>query len=180
MYSFLENNKLLNINQFGFRLNHSTSHALINLTETIKRQIDGKKLVAGVFIDLEKAFDTVNNSILCNKLNQYGFRGKINDLILSFLSNRRQYVSTNGYDSTERPILFGVPQGSTLGPLLFLLYINDLSYCLKHTTASHFADDTCLIYASSNTKTIETCFNFDLKNSNEWLRASRLSLNIKK
>ena len=139
-----------------------------------------KKLVAGVFIDLEKAFDTVNHSILCNKLNQYGFRGKINDLILSFLSNRRQYVSINGYDSTERPILFGVPQGSTLGPLLFLLYISDLSYCLKHTTASHFADDTCLIYASSNIKTIETCFNFDLKNLNEWLRASRLSLNIKK
>ena len=163
MYRFLEKNKLLNNNQFGFRLNHSTSHALINLTETIKRQIDGKKLVAGVFIDLEKAFDTVNHSILCNKLNQCGFRGKINDLILSFLSNRRQYVYINGYDSTERPILFGVPQGSTLGPLLFLLYINDLSYCLKHTTASHFADDTCLIYASSNIKTIETCFNFDLK-----------------
>ena len=180
MYSFLEKNKLLNNNQFGFRLNHSTSHALINLTEAIKRQIDGKKLVAGDFIDLEKAFDTVNHSILCNKLNQYGFRGKINDLILSFLSNRRQYVSINGYDSTERPILFGVPQGSTLGPLLFLLYINDLSYCLKHTTATHFADDICLIYASSNIKTIETCFNFDLKNLNEWLRASRLSLNIKK
>ena len=76
MYSFLEKNKLLNNNQFGFRLNHSTSHALINLTETITRQIDGKKLVAGVFIDLEKAFDTVNHSILCNKLNQYGFKGK--------------------------------------------------------------------------------------------------------
>ena len=78
------------------------------------------------------------------------------------------------------PLLFGVPQGSTLGPLLFLLYINDLSCCLKHTTASDFADDTCLIYVSSNIKTIETCFNFDLKNLNEWLRASRLSLNIKK
>ena len=68
MYSFLEKNKLLNQNQFGFRQNHSTSHALLNLTETIKRQLDGKKLVAGVFIDLEKAFDTVNHSILCNKL----------------------------------------------------------------------------------------------------------------
>ena len=133
------------------------------------RSVDGKKLVAGVFIDLEKAFDTVNHSILCNKLNQYGFRGKIIDLILSFLSNRRQYVSINGYDSTERPILFGVPQDSTLGPLLFLLCINDLSYCFKHTTASHFADDTCLTYANSNIKTIETCFNFDLKNLNEWL-----------
>ena len=83
-------------------------------------------------------------------------------------------------DSIKRPILFGVPQGSTLGPLLFLLYINDLRYCLKYTTASHFADDTCLTYASYNLKTIESNFNFDLTNLNEWLRASRLSLNIKK
>ena len=125
MYSFLEKNKLLNQNQFGFRQNHSTSHALINLTETIKRQLDGKKPVAGVFIDLEKAFDTVNHSILYNKLKYYGFRGKINELILSFLSNRRQYVSINGYESIKRPIQFGVPQGSTLGPLWFLLYMNE-------------------------------------------------------
>ena len=96
MYSFLEKNKLLNQNQFGFRQNHSTSHTLINLTETIKRQLDGKKLVAGVFIDLEKAFDTVNHSILCNKLKHYGFRGKINELILPFLSSRRQHVSIKG------------------------------------------------------------------------------------
>ena len=178
--ALLKKNKLLNQNQFGFRQNHSTSHALINLTETIKRQLDGKKLVAGVFIDLEKASDTVNHSILCNKLKHHGFRGKINELILSFLLNRKQYVSINGYDSIKRLILFGVPQGSTLGPLLFLLYINDLRYCLKYTTASHFADDTCLTYASSNLKTIESNFNFDLKNLNEWLRASRLSLNIKK
>ena len=88
MYSFLEKNKLLNQKQFGFWQNHSTSHALINLTETIKRQLDGK--IDGVFSDLEKAFDTVNNSIICNKLKHYGFRGKINELILSFLLNRRQ------------------------------------------------------------------------------------------
>ena len=84
------------------------------------------------------------------------------------------------FDSTILPIQFGVPQGSTLGPLLFLLYSNDLRYCLEFTAASHFADDTCLTYASSKLKTIETNFNFDLKNINEWLRASRLSLNIKK
>ena len=92
----------------------------------------------------------------------------------------QQYVSINGYDSIKRPILFGVTKGSTLGLLLSLLYINDLRYCLKYTTASHFADATCFTYASYNLKTIESNFNFDLKNLNEWLRASRLSLNIKK
>ena len=100
-------------NVFGFKQNHSTSHTLINLTETINRQLDGKKLVAGVIIDLEKALDSVNRSILSDKLKHYGFRGKINELILSFLSNRRQYVSINCYDSIKRPIQFGVPQGST-------------------------------------------------------------------
>ena len=173
MYSFLE--KLLNPNQFGFRHNHSTAPALINLTENIKRHLNDKKLVAGVFIDLEKAFDTVNHQILCDKLKHYGFRGKINDLIGSFRPNRKQIVCINGYDSTILPIQFGVPQGSTFGPFLFLLYINDLRYCLEFTAASHFADDTCLTDASSKLKTIETSFNFDLKNLNEWLRASRLS-----
>ena len=89
-------------------------------------------------------------------------------------------VCINGYDSTILPIQFGVPQGSTLGPLLFLEYINDLRYCLEFTAASHFADDTCLTYVSSKLKTIEPYFNFDLKHLNEWLWASRLSLNIKK
>ena len=96
MYSFLEKNKLLNPNQFGFRHNHSTARSLIKLTENIKRHLDDKKLVAGVFIDLEKAFDTVNHQILCNKLKHYGFRGKISDLIGSFLSNRKQFVCING------------------------------------------------------------------------------------
>ena len=136
MYSFLEKNQLLNPNQFGFRHDHSTAHALINLTENIKRHLDDKKCVAGVFIDLEKAVDTVNHQILCNKL-KHGFRGKINNLIGSFLSDRKQFVCINGYDSTILPIQFGVPQSLTLGTLLFLLYINDLRYCLEFTAASH-------------------------------------------
>ena len=130
MYKFLETNKLKYSRQFGFRANHSTNHALISMTETIKSFLDRGNFVAGIFIDLEKAFDTVNHGILCNKLSYYGFRGKTNELLKSFLSNRHQYVSVNGFDSSHLGIKCGVPQGSTLGPLLFLLYINDLRYSL--------------------------------------------------
>ena len=112
----LEEKQLLHNKQCGFRINHSTSHALISLTESIKKFLDQKKKVAGIFIDLEKAFDTVNHSILCDKLNYYGFRGKINDLIKSFLSDRKQYVSLNGCDSPRLEYSCGMPQGSTLGP----------------------------------------------------------------
>jgi len=180
MYNFIDKNDLLYDKQFGFRNSHSTSHALISLTESIQSSLDNKNLVSGVFIDLAKAFDTVNHKILCDKMSYYGFRGKFNDLIKSFLSNRKQFVSINGCDSNSLDISCGVPQGSTLGPLLFILYINDLHYSLKYATASHFADDTCLTYASKKPKTLETNLNYDLKNLNQWLCANRLSLNIDK
>ena len=177
MYEFLELNRLIYNRQFGFRANHSTNHALISMTESIKCFLDSGDFVAGIFIDLEKAFDTVNHQILCNKLNYYGFRGKINDLLKSFLTNRKQFVSVNGYDSSQLEIKCGVPQGSTLSPLLFLVYINDLRFSLGYVTPSHFADDTSIIYASKILKTIETNLNYDLKCVSEWLRSNRLSLN---
>ena len=102
--------------------------------------------MCGVFIDLEKAFDTVHHEILCDKLNAYGLRGKLNDLFKSHLSNRKQFVSLNGFDSAMENITCEVPQGSTLGPLLFLLYINDFRLCLTKTSSGHFADDTSIIY----------------------------------
>ena len=121
-----------------------------------------------VFIDLQKAFDTVNHDILCEKLAFYGFRGNSQLLIKSFLSNRQQYVSINRFDSSKLDIHCGVPQGSILGPLLFLLYINDL----------RFADDMCILYASNKLKSIETVLNCDLKLISDWLKANRLSLNV--
>ena len=97
-----------------------------------------------------------------------------------FLSNRQQFVSINGFDSSKFDIKCGVPQGSTLGPLLFLLYINDLRFALKDYIASHFADDTCILYASNKLKSIETVLNCDLKLASDWLNANRLSLNVDK
>ena len=97
-----------------------------------------------------------------------------------FLSNRQQYVSINGFDSSKLDIQCEVPQGSTLGPLLFLLYINDLRLALKHAIASHFGDDTCILYASNKLKSIETVLYYDLKSISDWLKANRLSLNVDK
>ena len=180
MYSFLTDNNLIYDCQFGFRSKHSSSHALINLREDIKSYMDRGYIAAGVFIDLQKAFVTVNHQILCDKLAYYGFRGKSLNLIKSFLNNRKQFVSINGFESSKLNITCGVPQGSTLGPLLFLIYLNDLRFCLNKSTSTHFADDTCLIYASKKVKTLETDLNTDLKATSEWLKANRLSLNIKK
>ena len=107
--------------------------------------LDDTQFVCGIFIDLEKAFDTVNHGILCDKLNYYGLRGNVNNLIKSYLTNRKQFVSINGQDSEISDITCGVPQGSSLGPLLFLIYINDFRFCLSQTETGHFADDTYIL-----------------------------------
>ena len=118
--------------------------------------------------------------ILCNKLNNYGIRGSVNRLFQSFLANRSQYVSIKGFDSNIKEMNFGVPQGSSLGPLLFLIYINDFRLCLNKTDSGHFADDTFILYSSKTLKTIETTINTELKLVSTWLRLNKLSLNSNK
>ena len=142
--------------------------------------IDQGHYVCGVFVDLEKAFDTVHHDILCEKLKHYGLRGKVNELLKSYLSNRKQFVTINGFDSETRDITCGVPQGSSLGPLLFLMYINDFRLCLENTSCGHFADDTFIIYSSAKLKTIETVVNTELKQVIKWLGLNKLSLNAAK
>ena len=99
---------------------------------------------------------------------------------MSFLSNRKQYVSINGFNSSEKYVTCGVPQGSSLGPLLFILYINDLHFSMKQSSTSHFADDTCISFSAIKIKTIETVLNNDLRTVTDWLQANRLSLNVDK
>ena len=126
LYAFLTKYKLLFKKQFGFRNKHSTSHALISLIDLIKKYFDNDYFICGVFINLQKAFDTVNHEILLVILDFYGICGLDNSWLKLFLENRKQYVNLSGHYSRIKTITCGVPQGSTLGPLLFLLYLNDL------------------------------------------------------
>ena len=179
MYTFLDNNNIIYNLQFGFRQQYSTSHALINITENIKKALDGI-IGCGVFGDLQKTFDTVDHQILLAKLNHYEIRGVSNDWFKSYLSNRNQYVSINGFDSGLTSINCGVPQGSVLGPLLFLLYKNDLNQAIKICKVHHFADDTNLLCLSNSIKKLNKLVNADLKHLVNWLNANKISLNIKK
>ena len=121
---------------------NSTIHSLVQITEKFKTSIENGKLGCGIFIDLKKAFDTVNHSILIKKLEHYGVRGTSLEWFKSYLSNRQQFVSFNGHLSDKKLISCGVPQGSVLGPLLFLIYINDLPNISKVLNFDLFADDT--------------------------------------
>ena len=121
VYQFLTENNIIYDLQFGFRQDFSTVHALINLTEIIRQTLDEGYIGCGIFVDLQKAFDTVDHEILLAKLNHYGICGVSNDWFRSYLSDRQQYVSINGYDSGLTKLNCGVPQVSVLGPLLFFL-----------------------------------------------------------
>ena len=180
LYAFLDYNNIIYDSQFGFRQQYSTSHALINITENIRKALDDGNIRCGVFVDLQKAFDTVDHQILLAKLNHYGIRGVSNDWFKSYLSNRNQYVSINGYESGLAAINCGVPQGSVLGPLLFLLYINDLNQAIKFCKVHHFANDTNLLCLSNSIKKLSKLVNADLKHLLNWLNANKISLNVKK
>ena len=178
--SFLDRNNIIYKKQFGFRPKHSTNHALINIVDTISNAIDTGKMAAGVFVDFQKAFDTVDHSILISKLDHYGIRGKTNDWFKSYLTNRKQCVSILGYESSYKTIEYGVPQGSVLGPLLFLIYINDLNKSIKHSDTFHFADDTNLLNINGTFYKMQSHLNQDLKGLYRWLLANKISLNAAK
>ena len=131
VYSFLDKNNLLYDLQYGFRPKLSTNHALINITEKIRETLDKGHFACGVFVDFQKAFDTVNHKIILKKLANYGIRGKMNDWFASYLNNRQQFVSILGFESKTTIMEHSVPHGSVLGPLLFLIYINDLHNAIK-------------------------------------------------
>ena len=142
--------------------------------------MDENKFACAVFIDFQKAFDTVNHKILLQKLNYFGITGKIKEWLSSYLSNRKHFVSILGFESQPQEIEHGVPQGSVLGPLLFLLYINDLHRAIKFSKTYYFADDTNLLNINSSIFSIKSQLNRDLKSMNLWLLANKISLNATK
>ena len=180
LYDFLQEHKILFPNQFGFRKNNSTTYALLQITEKIRETIDKKKHGCGIFIDLRKAFDTVNHEILLRKLEHYGIRGSALHWFNSYLTNRKQYVYVNGESSLMENINCGVPQGSVLGPLLFLIYINDLPNISSVLQFYLFADDTNIYYEADSLNKVERVINNELKKLYTWLIVNRLSLNIDK
>ena len=177
---FLEVQKSIYDLQFGFRSKHSTNHALIDITENVRQALDKKMVACGIFVDLQKAFDTVNHDILIKKLDYYGIRGVANEWFSSYLNKRSQFVSISGYDSKQKYIKHGVPQRSVLGPLLFLIYINDLHTAINYSKVYHFADDTNLLNISKNPKELQKQVNIDLKLLHSWLIANKISLNCSK
>ena len=180
LYKLFEDYKLVYNLQFEFRQKLSTTHTLIHLTEKIREQLGSGKYGCRIFVDFQKAFDTVDHTILTQKLNYYGVRGKANNWFSSYLKNRTQFVTFNGFNSELKEINCGVPQGSILGPLLFLIYINDLHYSIKFCKVHHFADDTNLINFNSSIKVINKQVNKDLKTLSNWLNANKICLNVSK
>ena len=133
LIEFLEGKQILYYRQFGFRKDFSANHVILTLQESIQKALDDEQLACGTFIDLEKAFDTVSHDILLEKLNHYGIRGIANDCFRSCLSDRTQFVSVNGFNSDYKTVKYGVPRGSVLEPLLFLIFINDLNIAIKNS-----------------------------------------------
>ena len=180
IYKFMLDNKILFKSQYGFQKNKSTEHALLDIHSKIIDAFENKEIPCCIFLDFAKAFDTVNHSILINKLNHYGIRGNSLKWLESYLSNRTQCVQIGNQLSEKMTINCGVPQGSVLGPLLFLLYINDIANSSNLINFQLFADDTCIFYSHKNKTVLENNLNQELSKVSDWLIANKLSLNVDK
>ena len=177
---YLDENCIISPNQSGFRSHHSTETALLSLTNEWLINMDQGLINGVLFLDLKKAFDTVDHNILLSKLTAYGIKGTAHKWFQSYLRKRQQICKINKKMSDIRTITCGVPQGTNLGPLLFLLYINDLPNCLETTSATMFADDTSLSCNGLSSADIESKLNHDLEIIHTWLTANKLTLNRKK
>ena len=177
---FLVRYEILFKSQYGFRKGHNTTHATLDFLQTIESALKANEYAIGIFCDLSKAFDTLDHEILLTKLDHYGVRGTWLAWLRSYLTNRHQYVEMNGVKSDLAPITVGVPQGSILGPLLFLIYINDLPAAVNKLIPVLFADDTNLVIKGKNLSELITTINEELENLSDYFKANKLKLNAGK
>ena len=184
LYEYFEDSKLFAENQYGFRPGHSTEYAALELVDRITTQMDNNTIPINIFLDLSKAFDSINHKIL-DKLKYYGLEGHTLKLFNSFLTNRKQYIELGDIKSKTLNISTGVPQGSILVPLLFIICINDISQSSEMFNFITYGDDTTLSSTLNNFKNTEnidagSLINDELGKINEWLEINKLSLNINK
>src|SRR6218665_2562035 len=179
-YDFLNNNNILYDRQFGFRKNYSTNLALIEVIDKISKTMDDRGCTLGVFLDLSKAFDTIDYNILFDKLQHYGIQGLALEWFKSYLTHRHQQVLYAGVVSSSLPLHLGVPRESILGPLLFLIYINDIINCLSILQLVLFADDTSAFVIGLNYVDLFQIMNEELSKLSRWFQVNKVSLNITK
>ena len=180
MITFIDKNNIFSDTQFGFRRKMSTETALLKFMDYVHNGLASKHYVGTVFMDLSKAFDVMNHDILRQKLEHYGFRGLFLNFMMQFVQDRRYFVNINGLNSDIRNVNIGVPQGSTLGPLLFLLYVNDMRFSSSILKFIQFADDTTILYNSPNFETLKSTLETEGNKVIEWLIANKLLINLTK
>ena len=179
LYDFFSENNFLYPSQYGFRKKHSTELAALETVDILLNKLDNKQTPAAIFIDLSKAFDTIDHQILLNKLSYYGIKNTALKWFTNYLFARSQYVEINSQKSSKIKISTGIPQGSILGPLLFIIYINDFIKCSDLFKFILYADDTTLITPNLSEKNVNHV-NHELNKISNWLAHNKLSLNVKK
>ncbi len=177
---FINKNNILSQHHYGFRKNRSTELAILDFVDKITKAIDQGKYTVGIFLDLSKAFDTINHNILVSKLEHHGIRGVPKKWFENYLCNRKQIVKYSGIQSEEMTIKCGVPQGSELGPLLFLLYINNIQSCSELISIILFADDTNRLFSHTCLKTLNEIIPIEMNKITDWLNVNKLSINTTK
>ena len=177
---FLSRHRVLTPGQYGFRAGHSTTMAVLDMVERVRGAWGRGNVSLGVFIDLKKAFDTVDHGVLLAKLEHYGVRGGALGLLGSYLGDRSQYVVYGGFESERGQVRCGVPQGSVLGPLFFLIYVNDMVKACGGLEPVLFADDTNIFAEGRDPAELAGRVNRGLGMLSEWFRCNRLTLNLKK